>query len=328
MKGIYIDYISERSRKRNIELHDLISNGKVGESLPIYPGIGFKYMFFVCVKIRKNTVNIYRYSKWYWSSARRQEPLVKPVMLANKEGVKFLREDNMYYARKKRYGTDSRAMRGFLSMGLIKNIGIRGMRDNTLVANNDMELATHYPMMISWDGEFLHKIPKAVHKATEVSFKNNRDIINKARRSDYANTRVLRLVRQAEATGDWDKVNPIDVFAVRNVSIRTKLIEHFGMETILDNVDNEVVNEETIDGREYKLLRFQFPDIILRNRRTRTATYLKMINPSTGEVCVEGVPNNPEHTWSNEITMKTVRQALAWRDGDEVTPYEVPVALT
>ena len=328
MKGIYIDYISERSRKRNIELHDLISNGKVGESLPIYPGIGFKYMFFVCVKIRKNTVNIYRYSKWYWSSARRQEPLVKPVMLANKEGVKFLREDNMYYARKKRYGTDSRAMRGFLSMGLIKDIGIRGMRDSTLVANNDMELATHYPMMISWDGEFLHKIPKAVHKATEVSFKNNRDIINSARRSDYANTRVLRLVRQADATGDWDKVNPIDVFAVRNVAIRTKLIEHFGMETILNNVNNEVVDEETIDGREYKLLRFIFPTLQSQQVSTRIATYLKMINPSTGEVCVEGVPNNAEHTWSRTITMKTVRQALAWRDGDEVTPYVVPVALT
>jgi viroplasmin and RNaseH domain-containing protein len=52
-----------------------------------------------------------------------------------------------------------------------------------------------------------------------------------------------------------------------------------------------------------------------------------MINPSTGETCVEGVPNNRYHNWGREINMNTVEQALAWRDGDSES-YLVPVALT
>ena len=52
-----------------------------------------------------------------------------------------------------------------------------------------------------------------------------------------------------------------------------------------------------------------------------------MINPSTGETCVEGIPNNCEHTWNRrEITTHTVKQALAWRDGENV--YTTPIALT
>ena len=90
------------------------------------------------------------------------------------------------------------------------------------------------------------------------------------------------------------------------------------------------VDEDEIDGRKYELLRFSFP----RSRRnpleseTVPATYLKMINPSTGEVCVEGVPNNAITSWSNDITMNTVKAALAWRDGDIDNVYLEPVALT
>ena len=57
-----------------------------------------------------------------------------------------------------------------------------------------------------------------------------------------------------------------------------------------------------------------------------TATYLKMINPSTGEYCIEGVPNNAIGQWRTQITMNTVEQALAWRDGDGES-YNVPQAL-
>jgi hypothetical protein len=53
-----------------------------------------------------------------------------------------------------------------------------------------------------------------------------------------------------------------------------------------------------------------------------------MINPSTGEVCIEGVPNNAAgSSWSTSIDMNCVQDALSWRDSD-VGQYVVPQILT
>jgi len=102
------------------------------------------------------------------------------------------------------------------------------------------------------------------------------------------------------------------------------------MDTILESVPNMCVDKDEIDGRKYELVRFSFPRFRRNPLESETipATYLKMINPSTGEVCVEGVPNNATTTWSDDITMNTVKEALAWRDGDLNNIYLEPVALT
>ena len=86
--------------------------------------------------------------------------------------------------------------------------------------------------------------------------------------------------------------------------------------------------DKIADGRKYELLRFSLPFQIFGQDDPRLATYLKMINPSTGETCVEGVPNNAKNSWSNDVTMNTVKEALAWRDGDPDNIYLEPVALT
>ena len=51
--------------------------------------------------------------------------------------------------------------------------------------------------------------------------------------------------------------------------------------------------------------------------RPKWCLYLKMINPSTGEYHLEGVPRKDDN-WNNHIPEETVRGALAWRD------HEVP----
>ena len=188
----------------------------------------------------------------------------------------------------------------------------------------------HFTMKVSWDGELLSRIPKKAKDFTESCYREDRNTKNAAARSNYGNTRVVRLIKEAKETNNWDKIKPVDVFSLNNVTKRTELIEHFGMETILESVPNMRIDEDEIDGRKYELLRFSFP----RSRRnpleseTVPATYLKMINPSTGEVCVEGVPNNAKNSWSNDVTMNTVKEALAWRDGDPDNIYLEPVALT
>ena len=50
----------------------------------------------------------------------------------------------------------------------------------------------------------------------------------------------------------------------------------------------------------------------------RACNYLRMINPSTGEVCLEGVPavvDGKHDRWN--MAEPTVKCALAWRDGDD-----------
>jgi hypothetical protein len=217
-----------------------------------------------------------------------------------------------------------------LSLGIIPYSGLRYLRNGTLVNFSDKEVATFYPMKVDWDGNLLSRIPKKVRAYTDKCYKDDRDIKNRAARSNYGNTRVVRLIKEAKETDNWNKIKPIDTFSLTNVARRTELIEHYGMETILESVPNMCVDKDEIDGRKYELLRFSFPAGNIRRSDTDTipATYLKMINPSTGETCVEGVPNNATNNWSNDITMNTVKAALAWRDGDIDNVYLEPVALT
>ena len=72
-----------------------------------------------------------------------------------------------------------------------------------------------------------------------------------------------------------------------------------------------------------------------REDEEELGTYLRMINPSTGEIHFEGVPNynkyfasDSDRQWArdNTILSPTVRAALAWRDNE--TRYAIPIKLT
>ena len=52
-----------------------------------------------------------------------------------------------------------------------------------------------------------------------------------------------------------------------------------------------------------------------RNLEEKACLYLKMINPSTGEFHLEGVPRRSDISWQH-IPEETVKGALAWRDGE------------
>ena len=316
------------------KLRDLILNGKIGDSLSLYAGYGYKHLVFHCIKMGTKTANVYGYDRGWYNRIDHKIP----VMKITKDHFTFLYGNfshtvhNTYSSNTKTksrvIGNWSYTCRGFLSMGIIPYAGLRYLRNGTLINFSDIEVATFYPMKVSWDGNLLSRIPKKVKNYTEKCYKDDRDIKNRAARSNYGNTRVVRLIKEAKELDNWEKIKPEDVFSLTNVTKRTELIEHFGMETILESVPNMRVDEDEIDGRKYELLRFSFPANDSRSLETVPATYLKMINPSTGETCVEGVPNNAGNTWSNDITMNTVKEALAWRDGDLDNIYLEPVALT
>ena len=327
--SIHID--KTHSLDKRDKLRDLVISKKIGDSLSLYAGYGYKHLVFHCIKMGKKTVNVYGYDRGWYNRIDHKVP----VMKVTKDHFTFIAGSFSHvshdkYRHDREIGHWSYTFRGFLSMGIIPYAGLRYLRKGTLINFSDVEVATFYPMKVSWDGELLSRIPKKAKDYTENCYKEDRDTKNAAARSNYGNTRVVRLMKEAKIIDNWDKVKPMDVFSLTNVTKRTELIEHFGMETILESVPNMRVDEDEIDGRKYELLRFSFPRSMRNPLESETvpATYLKMINPSTGEVCVEGVPNNAKNSWSTDVTMNTVKEALAWRDGDPENIYLEPVALT
>ena len=326
--SMYIQTEKEYVKQQVDALKDLF-NQKKGSSLVLRPDlIGHKYLTFHVIKVSPKTLHAYCFNRYGWW---RQADHQNVVMKITRDDITMIKGDynkSYYRGGNDGVGMHAGALRGFLSMGLIPNVGLKYLRNGTLVKFNNVEVATHFPMKFDWKGNLLSKVTKKVKKYTENCYKVDRDTKNRRARANYGNTRVVRLVKKAKETGDWSKLKPMDTFFVRNVTARTELIEHFTMETILEDINHDVVDTNTVDGRKYELLRFDFP--VVRNGKvveeTRKATFLKMINPSTDETCVEGIPNNCEHTWSREITTYTVLQALAWRDGE--VNYTVPIALT
>ena len=88
----------------------------------------------------------------------------------------------------------------------------------------------------------------------------------------------------------------------------------------------EIAEEEAInmllDGNKYELIEVTIPlpsTRLVDNRWTesdeRVCVYLKMINPSTGDYHLEGVPREID-SQADFINEDTVKAALAWRDGE------------
>jgi hypothetical protein len=92
-----------------------------------------------------------------------------------------------------------------------------------------------------------------------------------------------------------------EIMAEKNAEIRMVLIKRAGLQNMLSELDTISIDKKD----DYELLGIKLTD--------RHCEFLKMVNPSTGEIHVEGVP--PE--------TKTVTQALAWRAGLSV--YKNPI---
>lgn len=101
-----------------------------------------------------------------------------------------------------------------------------------------------------------------------------------------------------------DKIDLKEVFAEKNADVRRELVAKVGIKRIIDEM-NAIIADEVDD---YQL-------IILDIGSSRRP-YLRMVNPSTGDTHIEGVP----------VGIKSVRSALAWRNG--LAEYTPPQAIT
>ena len=166
------------------------------------------------------------------------------------------------------------------------------------------------------------KLAEEWKTASVLWLERNRVVANQRSRARYANKKAEERVSDGVYVME-------DIFKLVNVSIRSKVIAHFGMDNVLKTLKHFIVDSDTIDGRYYELVEVSIPDMNSDNG-FRKGNYLKMINPSTSEIHFEGVPNHGERTsgWGEFLHKNTVKCALSWRDDENQSDYNKPITLT
>ena len=302
-------------------VEDLLHFGNTGDSKVLYGSWRnhTSYYGFIFTKYGKNLLKVYAIYRGYVRNADLKYHIAEISKSSKDHGggkIKWLKASKGHNFRRSRNndGYPDWLYRAFMSLGIVQHVGVRYMRIAELWKFQDIETASIRSKNFSFgfNGKLISQIPKECKKLFDLAIDNNR----------------IEKNRSARATGDYSKLVPQDVFKLRNVATRTELLDYYGQDKVLDSIDHDVIHKDEIDGRKYELLRFSLPFQRFGQDDPTLATYLKMINPSTGESCIEGVPNNVQGSrWSTEIDMNTIQQALKWRDGD-TSDYVIPQVLT
>lgn len=106
-------------------------------------------------------------------------------------------------------------------------------------------------------------------------------------------------VDEALVMTEAEKLDPTMLLKEKNAEIRREIVRKIGIERVVTKLGAETVDKA--DG--YELLLLDLGD-------GRKREFLKMKNPSIGVFHIEGV----------QPGIKTVREALAWRNGIDVPP--------
>ena len=318
-------------------VEDLLHFSKIGDCRVLYGTYQnhTSYYGFIFIKSTKSLVKIYSIYRGYIHRSSFDNAVAEFRKSTKEHGggkIKWL--DDFHFApslQTRRYNSGiDYTFRAFISLGIIMHMGIRWMRGAELWKFQDTEIASIREKGFSFglNGKLISRVPKECKNLLKAAKEDQRQSKNRNARSNYANTSTVAKVRNARATGDYSKLVPQDIFKLRNVALRTELLDHYGQDKVLDSIDHDVIHKDEIDGRKYELLRFVLPFQRFGQDDPTLATYLKMINTSTGETCIEGVPNNVQGSpWSTAIDMNHVKDALKWRDGDDKS-YDIPQVLT
>jgi len=329
--GMYLSY----NQSSAVIVENLLHFGKYGDMSVIYgsPDNRSQNHGFILVKCGKNLIKGYTIYRSWLHDGQLKNPQFEITKSGGIHGggkVKWLKDGKADFRRSTVDGSIDWAFRSFMSLGIIQHMEVEYIYKAELWNFNGTRTASirSKDFSFGFNGVMISQVPKKCKTLIKDALETRRLTKNANARANYANTITVKKVNEALATEDFSKLVPNDIFKLRNVATRTILIEHFGQDKILETLKPDVVHEDIIDSRKYELLRFEIPDTSMGHIEFRTATYLKMINPSTGEHCIEGVPNNANgNRWSMAVDMNTVQQALSWRDGD-TGQYIVPQALT
>ena len=329
VKAKYID---------NSKVEWLIEEGQVSESVYFKGETGDRYTIYLFTKRNKNIVDIYTVSDTYghdtykgshtgsiknyiftviggkhWSWRGGAGEIVKQLM---RQGVcPFVTKQY-----KIRYCRSAYFMKTHDGNQFTPWVGMKIDLKTGLLVNKPSRLAIK-------EYKKAKETDKTQRKRNYIANRENTKALERYRkaggdtvaaRTRWNNGRNETVIDPTLETMDWDMIPMDDMFRHRNATLRSNIIEHYGMNAIINTLEHEVVDEETIDGRHYKLLNVTIPDwsdTSLQDNEYK-GLYLEMINPSTGESHFEGVPNASDANWGNHLKEATVKAALTWRDND------------
>ena len=171
------------------------------------------------------------------------------------------------------------------------------------------ELLTHWKeahyYLIFPEIAFVSDFPKEIHRNTKNDLHaNGRPAL------EYRDSYGLFRLNGVEVP-EWAALNKPedlvakDVIAIKNTDSRREVMKKVGISRLFQDLEAKKLNAKD----EYELYRVKLGEDF-------EGTYLKMINPSTGEIHVEGIPDE----------IKTCSEALAWRIGLKL--YREPVIKT
>ena len=151
-------------------------------------------------------------------------------------------------------------------------------------------------------------------KPIEIYFNENKVLHNSNGASiKYKNGFELYHLNGVKVTKEIVKIKPEKItvnmiLQEQNVEVRRELLRKLGIDNFIKKLKTKPI--DTPEDKVYELYKFKIGNDI-------DATYLKMLNPSLKDTYhFEGVANS----------CKTVEEALAWRDSEDV--YIKPIELT
>ena len=308
-----------------MNIMQLIKEGNIGDILKSRGGQRFKYNRYVFAKTKRNTVTVYEGYSYTTLTKEMQAETARPVCTLTPDKITFKLDKHKQGSnrnwRKEVYIVWP--MSGFLSLNFLFGCYTRFSQSQSLVMTNNKGAVTPFSKMeFSWDGNLISEIPKKAQKQYDDWYQNVKNQRNAQSRARYAQQGAEREFRKYDAAGKLDEYPIENIFTIQNAQLRSYAINAIGLEKVLEPYPTKVIDTETIENQgKYELIDIQLPSVSIYQWGRRTTSdpkwclYLKMVNQSTGEYHLEGVPRESDD-WNNCIPEQTVRGALAWRDGE------------
>ena len=298
-----------------INLLELIKDAPNGTSIRSRGGDRYKYQRFVFFKVKKNTV--YAFSGWTWKTIQSATEAMEPETI-----VATLTPDKITFKIPgNNVGNHLGNISAFFSLNLLHDCWTKRSYGANLIHTADFEFSPFKKMEFNWHGKLISPIPQYAQKRYNTWHKAKRDRINLQSRQRYAQNAAEREFKKRHKNGTLDEYDVKKVFTLQNAQVRQIAIEEIGLAKIMAPYETKVINKDTVNGLEYELVDILMPGI--PNPRgwgggitsEKWCLYLKMINPTTSEIHLEGIARKSDNG-SNYIPEETVKGALAWRDNE------------